>query len=282
MRKLFISYRRRDSADATGRIYDRLLAHFGHEAVFLDVDGIPLGMDFRKHLSEAVGQCEVLVAVIGEHWLTACSEQGPFLGRRRLDDPQDYVRIEIEAALARGIPVVPVLVAHATMPSEADLPVGLKDLAYRNAAEVRSGPNFGGQVGRLIRGLEQLLARKSELQEGVRQASRIADQDPEMALARARKVLELVIRDVYERRCQEPPGTRPLENLIQRLVKDGNFPDRLDAYATTVRKLGNVGTPTFGEKVTAADVYQSLTQLMRILNGISRSNSRMRWPQAPT
>jgi hypothetical protein len=86
-----------------------------------------------------------------------------------------------------------------------------------------------------------------------------------MALTRARKVLEYVIRDVYERRIKEPPGTRPLENLLQRLVKDGHFPDRLDAYANTIRKLGNVGTHTFGEKVTVADVYQSLTQLMPIL-----------------
>ncbi len=70
---------------------------------------------------------------------------------------------------------------------------------------------------------------------------------------------------MYERRCNEPPGTRPLENLLQRLFKDGHFPDRLDAYATTVRKLGNVGTHTFGEKITAQDVYQSLTQLMPIL-----------------
>src|SRR5262245_42460257 len=86
-----------------------------------------------------------------------------------------------------------------------------------------------------------------------------------MALTRARKVLEYVIRDVYSRRYSEPPGTRPLENLLQRLVKDGHFPDKLDAYATTIRKLGNVGTHTFGEKVTVDDVYQSLAQLMVIL-----------------
>ena len=86
-----------------------------------------------------------------------------------------------------------------------------------------------------------------------------------MALTRARKVLEYVVRDVYQHRIHEPPGTRPLENLLQRLVKDGFFPDRLDAYANTIRKLGNVGTHTFGEKITAADVYQSLSQLMPIL-----------------
>ena len=104
-----------------------------------------------------------------------------------------------------------------------------------------------------------------ELREGVRKAVLVADLDPEMSLTRARKVLEYVVRDVFERRVQEPPGTRPLENLLQRLVKDGFFPERLDAYANTVRKLGNVGTHNFNERVTSADVYQSLTQLMPIL-----------------
>ncbi len=117
----------------------------------------------------------------------------------------------------------------------------------------------------LLKRLDHLSDQFRELKEGVHKAADIAARDPEMALTRARKVLELVVREVYERRCNEPAGTRPLENLIQRLVKDGHFPDRLDAYATTVRKLGNVGTHTFGETITPADVYQSLTQLMPIL-----------------
>src|SRR5579871_2980111 len=117
----------------------------------------------------------------------------------------------------------------------------------------------------LLKRLEQLSDQFRELKEGVQRAIRIADEDPEMALTRSRKVLEYVIRDVYQRRINEAPGTRPLENLLQRLVKDGYFPDRLDAYAAAIRKLGNVGTHSFGEKVTVADVYQSLAQLMPIL-----------------
>ena len=117
----------------------------------------------------------------------------------------------------------------------------------------------------LLHRVDQLSSQFRELKEGVSKAIRIADEDPEMALTRARKVLEYVIRDVFERRRKEPPGTRPLENLLQLLVKEGHFPDRLDAYATTIRKLGNVGTHSFGEKVTVADVHQSLTQLMPIL-----------------
>src|SRR6516225_4471729 len=117
----------------------------------------------------------------------------------------------------------------------------------------------------LLRRLEQLSDQFRELREGVQKAVLVADLDPEMALTRARKVLEYVVRDVYQRRISEPPGTRPLENLLQRLVKDGFFPDRLDAYANTIRKLGNVGTHSFGEKITVADVYQSLSQLTYIL-----------------
>jgi hypothetical protein len=86
-----------------------------------------------------------------------------------------------------------------------------------------------------------------------------------MALARSRKVLELLIRDVYQRRIGQPPGTRPLENLIQQLVKHGHFPARLEAYATAVRMLGNVGVHRFGEQVGTADVNQSLLQLLPIL-----------------
>jgi len=117
----------------------------------------------------------------------------------------------------------------------------------------------------LLGRLEHLSDQFCELRDGIQQVVRIAGASPEMALTRARKVLEYVIRDVYQRRINEPPGTRPLENLLQRLVKNGFFPDRLDAYASTVRKLGNVGTHGFGERVEVTDVYQSLTQLMPIL-----------------
>src|SRR5712671_4151768 len=103
----------------------------------------------------------------------------------------------------------------------------------------------------LIERLDRLSGEFDELRSGVLRAIRIADDDPEMALTRARKVLEFVVREVYERRVEEPPGTRPLENLLQRLVKDGHFPERLSAYANTVRMLGNVGTHNFGERISA-------------------------------
>ena len=151
MRKLFISYRRDDSPGLAGRIYDRLEDHFGSDAVFMDVDSIPYGVDFRQYLTDAVGQCDVLLAVIAERWLSI--KQG---GKRRLDDPDDFVRIEIETALARGIPVIPVLIGATPMPNEEELPTDLRPLAFRNAAAVDTGPDFHHHVDRLIRKIEEL------------------------------------------------------------------------------------------------------------------------------
>jgi len=120
-------------------------------------------------------------------------------------------------------------------------------------------------VESLLPHLDRITDDFSDLREGIRKAVRIAPHDPEMALTRSRKSLELVIRDVYQRRCKESPGTRPLENLVQRLLKDGHLPGRLEAYATSVRILGNVGAHRFGEHVTAKDVYLSLTQLLPVV-----------------
>jgi hypothetical protein len=121
------------------------------------------------------------------------------------------------------------------------------------------------QLQELLKRGDRLSDQLADLRDGIRKAIRVADDDPEMALIRARKVLEYVVRDVFERRIGEPPGTRPLEDLVQRLVKDGHLPARHEAYTETIRKLGNVGAHRFGEAVTAADVYQSLAQLLPIL-----------------
>ena len=94
MAKIFISYRRQDSIGVTGRIYDRLRAHFGDGAVFMDIDNIPFGVNFRKHIDSAVGHCDVVLAVIGTKWAEETD------AHRRLDDPRDFVRIELESALS--------------------------------------------------------------------------------------------------------------------------------------------------------------------------------------
>jgi hypothetical protein len=153
-RSVFISYRRTDSGDVTGRIADRLVEHFGHDAVFKDVDSVPLGRDFRKHIVAAVRRCDVLLAVIGSTWLSVEDDEG----RRRLTQPNDFVRIEIESALVRDIPVVPVLVDEAPLPTAETLPKSLRDLAYRQAARVRPDPDFHTDVSRLIEGLDPSVA----------------------------------------------------------------------------------------------------------------------------
>ena len=151
---ILISYRRADSGDVAGRIYDRLVAYYSRETVFKDVDSIPLGIDFRKHLSESVGACQVLLAVIGRNWIE------PGGSERRLDDPRDFVRIEIETALERRIPIVPLLVQGTSMPSEEDLPPSLRPLAYYNAISIRPDPDFHQDMTRLIKGIEAHLQKK--------------------------------------------------------------------------------------------------------------------------
>ena len=103
----------------------------------------------------------------------------------------------------------------------------------------------------LIARLDQVSDGFAEVREGVRKAVLGADLDPEMALTRARSALEYVVRNVYQHRVKEPPGTRPLENLLDRLAKDGHFPLRLSAYAGFIRMLGNVGTHNFDQGISA-------------------------------
>jgi hypothetical protein len=160
--KLFISYRREDSEHIAGRICDRMITQFGKDNIFFDIETIPLGVDFRVYLSESVSQCSILLAIIGESWLDIRHPDGNRKGERRLDDPADFVRIEIAAALVRNIPVIPVLVGRAEMPREAELPEPLKPLTYRNAAEVRSARDFSAHIDRLIRGIVKHFSQESK------------------------------------------------------------------------------------------------------------------------
>ena len=120
--KIFLSYRRDASSDITGRIYDRLTQHFGAERIFKDVDSIPLGVDFKQHLSLAVSQCNIFLAVIGADWLGVSEANG----QSHIHAASDFVRIEVETALERQIPVIPLRVQKATIPAEKDLPESLK------------------------------------------------------------------------------------------------------------------------------------------------------------
>src|SRR5260370_19740616 len=150
---IFICYRREDSADVTGRIYDRLVDHFGAERVFMDVEAIRLGYDFRSEIDQTIKVCSIVIVVIGDEWLAQVD------GKRRIDDENDRVRIEIESALRREIPIIPVLTRGASHPTKAMLPASLEALAYRNGTSIRH-EHFRGDVDSLISQMDKLLARQ--------------------------------------------------------------------------------------------------------------------------
>jgi len=155
MPKLLISYRRSDSDAMAGRIRDNLAAYYGNDAVFIDVDSIPFGTDFREHIKEAFGDHDLLIAVVGQKWLG--QRKG---GRTRIQDESDPVRVEIEMALQRDMPIVPVLVNGARMPKPTDLPETLKAFSFRNAAEIDSGRDFRQHMDRVIRSVDEILGLK--------------------------------------------------------------------------------------------------------------------------
>jgi hypothetical protein len=154
--QIFISYRREESRWSARSLYDRLAARFDRKQIFMDIDGIALGDDFVKAIEKRVGECEVLIAVIGTRWLTSADEQDA----RRLDNPEDFVRMEIATALRRDIRVIPVLVDGALMPRSADLPDGLKALVRRNALRV-TDTGFDDDCRRLAVAIEQVLEKNA-------------------------------------------------------------------------------------------------------------------------
>jgi hypothetical protein len=149
--KVFISYRRRETAGHAGRLYDRLAEHFGDERVFMDLRMEP-GLDFVEQIDEAVTNCDALLSLIGAQWLDMRDAHG----RRRLDDPHDFARLEVEAALARDVRVIPVLLQDAKMPEPEDLPESLAPLARRHAIEL-SDERWDYDVGRLIEVLDRTI-----------------------------------------------------------------------------------------------------------------------------
>jgi uncharacterized protein with WD repeat len=153
---IFISYRRQDSSHLAGRLYDRLADRFGADLVFMDVATIDLGVDFAEVITRAVGTCQVLVALIGPQWVTAADPDG----RRRLRDPNDFVRLEIQAALERDVRLIPILVEGAPMPRVRDLPRRLAGLARRNAMTMRH-ESFPYDAERLVTAIERVLAART-------------------------------------------------------------------------------------------------------------------------
>ena len=145
--KVFISYRRSDAQTESQSIYREISREFGPENVFYDVDSIPLGVNFKTYLENAVTECGLMLVIIGKSWIDARDDEGA----RRLEDPTDFVRIEVESALKQGLRVVPVLVNGAQMPKPGLLPESMQDLAFQNAAEIVWGRDLDNHLNRLIK-----------------------------------------------------------------------------------------------------------------------------------
>src|ERR1700722_15433334 len=205
MAKITVSYRRTDSDAITGRIFDRLVAHYGGDSVFRDVDNIPPGIDYRKYITGALASTDILLAIVGPSWIGPKPD-----GIARIRQETDLVRIEVETALRKDIPVVPVLVGNATMPQPIDLPVELQDFAFRHAVRVDALEDFDDHVKRLIRSLDRLLKNEpSPTQQGhepskkdIQATEGVAEAQRSDASKHREEKAEVPPPDVVERRSQ--------------------------------------------------------------------------------
>jgi len=153
---IVISYRRADTGMIVGRIFERLEDHFGKGSVFMDIENIPAGMDFRQHIEKILLECDIVVALIGPHW--ASNDER---GQSRILDPRDWVRIELETALKNDVPIVPVLIDRAPPLKAEQLPETLQPLVFRQATDVAAGRDFHVHMARLIGSMDTLLGRRS-------------------------------------------------------------------------------------------------------------------------
>jgi hypothetical protein len=186
---IFINYRREDSAGHAGRLFDALSGHF-EGRLFMDVDNLDPGTDFIEAIEEAVGSCEALIVVIGRDWLNIADDK---TGRRRLDDPADFVRLEVESALARKVRVIPVLVQDAAMPSAAELPPSIAALARRHAIEL-SDDRWAYDVDRLTRTIQVIMEEKRDLATRVETPDKLTTPPTPIARAAAPKVDEARVK----------------------------------------------------------------------------------------
>ncbi len=160
MKRIFISYRRSDSAGYAGRLYDYLKNYFGEERIFFDVDTIKPGVDYEQKIKTELDQSEAVLVLIGGQWLRVTGPDG----KKRLDQPHDYVRLEVETALAKNIAVIPVLLQGVPMPSGGELPEALVDLSRRNAIKL-SDEHWNSDLNLLTANLKHVLGIPGSLKE---------------------------------------------------------------------------------------------------------------------
>jgi len=158
VRSVFISYRREDTEGQARALFQDLVLRLGRNSVFMDVDSIALGRDFREVLQERLASCDLMLALIGKDWLDGKDRTG----RRRLENPGDFVRLEIAAALKRNIPVTPLLLQGAKMPVPEQLPEDIRDLAFRNGFEL-SHNRWESDVQELVKRLALVAPNEAPL-----------------------------------------------------------------------------------------------------------------------
>jgi hypothetical protein len=230
--QIFISYRREESRWLAGRLYDRLVARFDRKQIFMDIDGIALGDDFVKTIEKRISECDVLIAVIGAHWLTSTDQQDG----RRLDNPEDYVRMEIATALRRDIRVIPVLVDGASMPRSADLPDDLEPLVRRHALRI-SDTGFDDDCRRLVAAIEQVLEKNVAEQR---------EHEQKEQLEAGRRETEAKNRLETERRAKEVIPARSLKANVEK-ERGGGSLALLRFWRSLPRSVrGTLGVLTFG------------------------------------
>jgi hypothetical protein len=212
--RIFMSYRREETGWAAGRLFDSLATHFGRDQIFKDIDSIEPGDDFVEVINTAVGSCHVLLALIGNRWLTVTDQEE----RRRLDDPGDFVRLEIEAALQRGIRVIPVLVDGIQMPRADQLPESLAGLARRQGLKLGQ-EHFGSDFQRLLPPLRRSITEAQEqarrrAERALRQRQRI-----EQTRKRIRERAEARDWDAVVALGRELPELGPADGDLHGLVE---------------------------------------------------------------
>jgi TIR domain len=214
--RIFVSYRREETAYPAGWLYDRLTDRYGVGQVFTDVDSIRLGDDFVEVITTAVGSCDVLLALVGDQWPTITDTKG----RRRLDDPDDFVRLEIEAALTRNVRVIPILVDGARMPRADELPPSLAALVRRQALEL-SPARFDFDFSRLLKVLDVTLAEM-----------RTAHDDEAAATATAGNVLDQGTTQAPPAQAPGSDGSAAQSDTVVELYDDPEYTAALTAYFT--------------------------------------------------
>jgi hypothetical protein len=253
--RIFISYRREETAYPAGWLFDRLTYRYGGNQVFKDVDSIELGDDFVEVITRAVGSCDVLLALIGEEWLTTTDEHG----RRRLDNPEDFVRLEIEAALARNVRVIPILIDGARMPRADELPASLARLVRRQALEL-SPARFDFDTGRLLKVLDRTL-------DEVRTAQQ------EAASMRApEEASEQWAREQAEKHAARVRVVRARVDRAEELLRRREYEQALSLCAEVMQGFGNSADPALLAHIERArDLSQQANKQL------VRRRSRWRW-----